>query len=187
MLMDVVADCLNAAPSRRSMLKKIPRRRGQPVGFTIPTPEQVDERVLRQVLHRNLLRLRNNDVRDSGVVDERIGRDAHAALRSNDAGAPVAEVVTIGCHRDRRVDHQAVTPDEIGHTREVDVEVEDHRGWLRAVVDHFETDMNLHHKSPISAKSGLAWLARWVVKRFVTSAIWRGPRIMGRSGSACHA
>src|SRR3989442_961663 len=31
-----------------------------------------------------------------------------------------------------------VTADEIGHTCEVDVEVEYHRGWLRAVVDHFE-------------------------------------------------
>ena len=35
--------------------------------------------------------------------------------------------------------------------REVDVDVEYHRGWLRAVVDHFEADANLHHGSPVSA------------------------------------
>ena len=63
----------------------------------------------------------------------------------NDARAPVAEAVTIGRHRDRRVEHQIVAADEIGHAREVDVEVEDHRGGLRAVVDHFEADANLHH------------------------------------------
>jgi hypothetical protein len=33
----------------------------------------------------------------------------------------------------------------------VDVEVEYHRGGLRAVVDHFESDVNLHYFSPVSA------------------------------------
>jgi hypothetical protein len=91
------------------------------------------------------LRLRHDDIGDASVVDNDIGRDACAALGRNNAGAPVAEAVTIRGHRDRRVDHQGVPADEIGHAGEVDVEVEYHRGGLRAVVDHFEADVNLHH------------------------------------------
>ena len=88
-----------------------------------------------------------------GVVDERIGPDARAALRRDNAGAPVAETVTIGCHRDWRVEQQVVAADQIGHAREVDVEVEYDRGGLRAVVDHFESDVNLHYFSPVSGSA----------------------------------
>src|SRR5271166_1908687 len=163
MSMNVVTDCLNAAPSRWRLPKEIPRRLGQPIGFAIPAPEQEDKRVLGQVRHGNLLRLGNDDVGESSVVDERIGRDARAALGRNNAGAPVAKVVTIGCDRDRRVDHQVVTADQIGHAAEVDVEVEYHRGWLRAVVDHFEADVNLHLFSPWYSPGEVAhgWRRRW--------------------------
>ena len=85
----------------------------------------------------------------------------------DNAGAPVAEAVTIGCHRDRRVEHQVVTADQIGHAGEVDVEVEYYRGGLRAVVDHFEADVNLHYFSPC--------------------VLWRRAAIMARSGRTCRA
>src|SRR4051794_35484501 len=150
MSVNVVADCLHAAPSRWRLPKEIPRRIRQPIGFAIPAPEQEDKRFLGQVRHGNLLRLGSDDVGDASIVDERIGPDARAALRRNNAGAPVAEAVTIGSPRDWRVDHQVVTADEIGHAGEVDVEVEYHRGGLRAVVDHFEANVNLHYFSPVS-------------------------------------
>ena len=79
-------------------------------------------------------------------------RDTRAALGRNNASAPVAEAVSIGCHRDRRVDHQGVTAEEIRHAGEVDIEVENNRRWLRGVVDHFEADVNVHHLSPVSGR-----------------------------------
>src|SRR6185312_17473921 len=100
MSVNVVADCLHTAPSRWRLPKKIPRRLRQPIGFAIPAPEQEDKRLLGQVRHRNLLRLGNDDVGQAGIADERIGRDTRAALGRNNASAPVAEAVSIGCHRD---------------------------------------------------------------------------------------
>ena len=149
MSVNVVADCLNAPPSRRCLPKEIPRRLGKPIGFAVAAAQEEDKRVLGQVWHGHLLCAGNDDVGQARVVDERIGGDARASLGRNNAGAPVAEAVPIGCHRDRRVDHQVITTDEIRHSGEVDIEVEDHRGWLRAVVDHFEADVNVHHLSPV--------------------------------------
>src|SRR5438552_3812072 len=149
MSMDIVADGLNPAPSRWRLPEEIPRRLGKPIGFAVPASEQEGQRFLGQILHRNLLRLRRDQVGGSGIVHEGAAGDARATPWGNDAGAPVAKAVTIGRYRDRRVDHQVVTADEIGHACEVDVEVEYHRGWLRTVVDHFEADANLHHGPPI--------------------------------------
>ena len=56
--MDVVADRLNAVPARRRLPEEVPRRLRQPVGVAVPAAEQEDQRLLGQVLHRNLLRLR---------------------------------------------------------------------------------------------------------------------------------
>ena len=114
------------------------------------------------------------------VVDDRVGGDARAARGRDDAGAPVAEGVTIGGHRDRRVEHQDVTADEIGHAGEVDVEIEDHRGGLRAVEDHFEADVNFHGESPVSGECCRTWLAVAVPKRVL--AVLSGAGGTARSG-----
>src|SRR3977135_3455284 len=145
---DIIADRLDSTPSRWRLPEEIPRRLGKPIGFAVPASEQEEQRFLGEIWHRKLLRLRNDHVRGSGIVHDGVGGDAHATPWRNDAGAPVAKAVAIGRYRDRRVEHQVVTADEIGHACEVDVEVEDHRGWLRAVVDHLEADPNLQHEPP---------------------------------------
>ena len=91
---------------------------------------------------------RNDDVRQAAVVDQRVGGNARAAGRRDDAGAPVAEAVAVRAHRHRRIDHEVVATDQVRHAREVHVEVEDHRRGLRAVVDQFEAGANLHHRTP---------------------------------------
>src|SRR5467141_135709 len=149
MSIDIVADRLDSAPSRWRLPEESPRRLGKPIGFAVPASEQEEQRFFGEIRHRKLLRLRNDRVGGSGIVHEGVGGDAHATPWRNDAGAPVAKAVAIGRYRDRRVDYQVVTADEIGHPCEVDVEVEYHRGWLGALVDHFEADANLHHGPPI--------------------------------------
>src|SRR3984893_2124594 len=57
MSMNVVADCLNPAPSSWPLPEEIPRRLGQSIGFAIPAAEQEDKRVLGQIRHGNLLGL----------------------------------------------------------------------------------------------------------------------------------
>jgi hypothetical protein len=34
----------------------------------------------------------------------------------------------------------------------VDIEIENNRGWLRAVINHFEADVNVHHLPPVSGR-----------------------------------
>ena len=118
---DIVADRLDAVPSRWHLLEEIPRNLGQPIGFAIPASQQKEQGVVGQVRHRNLLRLGNDHVGHPGIVHDRIDGNAHSPLRRDDAGAPVAEAVAIGCDRNRRVEHQGLTADEVGNAREVDV------------------------------------------------------------------
>src|SRR5690348_9999066 len=92
--------------------------------------------------------MRSDRVGGSGIVHDCVGGHTRATLWRNDARAPVAEAVTVTRDRDRRVEHQVVTADEIGNAREVNVQVEYHRNGLRALVDHFKADANLHHQSP---------------------------------------
>ena len=84
--------------------EKLPRRLRQAVGLAIPASQQEQQRLLGQILHGMLPRLRSDRVRRSGVVHDRIGRNAHAPLRGHDPRAPVAEAVAISGHRDRRVE-----------------------------------------------------------------------------------
>jgi hypothetical protein len=146
--MDEVADRLDAAPSRRRPAEEIPCRLGQPIGLAVAASQQKQQRFLRQVGHRKLSGLGHDDVGCPGIVDERIGRDPRSTLRRDDSGAPVAEAVAVRCDRNRRVEHEIVATHEIGHSCEVHVQVEYHRGWLRTVVDHLEADADLHRGSP---------------------------------------
>lgn len=152
-VMDVVADRLHAAPARRGMLKQLPRNGRQAIRLTVAAAEQKQQRLFRQVLYRQLSRLRGEHVRRAGVVDDGIGRNADTALRRDDARTPVAETVAVSRARDRRIEHQVVAADQIGHPREVDIQVENHGRRLRAIVDHFKTDMDFHDRFRFSAAS----------------------------------
>ncbi len=168
--MDEVADRLHARPARRRLAEEVPRDLRQPIGLAIAAAEQEHQCFLRQIRHGHLLRLRHDRVGSAGIVDDDVRADARAALRRDDARAPVAEAVAVGGHRDRRVDGQIVAPEEVGDTREVHVQVEDHRRGLRAVVDHFKADAYSHHESPLRAGAGRRDpAARWVEVDFAAA------------------
>src|SRR5947209_6421342 len=82
MVMNIVADRLNAAPSRWHLPEKLPRRFGQAIGFAISAPKQEEQRFLGQVLHGKLLRLRNDHIGGSRIV-----HDASAEIRIQPFGA----------------------------------------------------------------------------------------------------
>src|SRR5664279_4006190 len=153
MAMNIVADRLNAAPSGGRLPEEIPRRLGQTVGFAIATAQQKLQRLRRQIRHEKLSRLRNDRIRGAGIVDQRVDGHARATAWRDDAGTLVAEGVPIGRRRNGRVERQIVTAGEIGRARGVNVEVEDHRSWLRTVVDHLEADANFHRALSVEAVS----------------------------------
>src|SRR4029077_9294395 len=53
-IVDKIADRLNARPSGRLLLKELPGDIGQLVGFTIATAKKIHDRLCRQVLYRML-------------------------------------------------------------------------------------------------------------------------------------
>ena len=141
---DEIADRLDATPAGRGVAEQLPGDRQQALGIAVAAPEQKDQRLLGQRLDRRLLRARRDDVRQSGVVDQRIGADSSHAGRRDDAAAPVAEGIAIRADRQRRDRDQVIRPDDIGRPRVVDVQHEDHRCRLRTLVDQFTSDTDLH-------------------------------------------
>src|SRR6266700_1082279 len=94
-----------------------------------------------------MLKGRGKDrVRQTGVANDAIGGKAHLTGRRHDAAAPVAEHVAIGRDRHRRVGGQVVGYDDVRGTGEVRSEHHDYRRRLREIVEHFESDTNLHSK-----------------------------------------
>ncbi len=54
--MNVIADRLDAGPSRGGLGKKLPRDVGQAVGLAVATAQEIDDRLRRQILDRVLRR-----------------------------------------------------------------------------------------------------------------------------------
>ena len=82
----------------------------------------------------------------------------HGAAFRAPGGHPAVQVAADVAHPDRGRQVRGVrrvlviAADQVGHPREMDVEVENHGRGLRAVVDHFEADVNVHNLSPVSGR-----------------------------------
>src|SRR5271165_3998908 len=87
---------------------------------------------------------RGGQVRLPSIVDEAIGPQSGPAGRSDDAAAPIAEDITVGENRHRRVGHQVIGDDDVGCPREMDPEDHDHRCRLWKVVDQLVADTDFH-------------------------------------------
>ncbi len=94
-IMDKIADRLNAPPSGRLLLKELPGDIGQLVGFAIAAAKKIHDRLRWQVLYRVLGSRGHNDVRQACVANDCISRQAHATGWSNDTAAPVTEAITV--------------------------------------------------------------------------------------------
>src|SRR5271166_4527215 len=94
-IVDKIANRLNARPSGRLLLKELPRDIGQLVGFAIATAKKIHDRLCWQVLDRVLGRRGHGDVRQACVANDTISRQAHSTGRSNDTAAPVTEAITV--------------------------------------------------------------------------------------------
>src|SRR6516164_2228867 len=91
-----------------------------------------------------LLGVQIDVIRKAAVLDDRIRGDAQLAGRRQQARTLVAEAVDVGRNRARGRYAQRVRRNEIGGTRRVHVDHENHGSGLRAFKRHIETNMNLH-------------------------------------------
>jgi hypothetical protein len=97
--------------------------------------------------------VRIDRVRQPRIPDHGIGAEAERAGRRNEAIAPVPEAVAIAVDEDGRPGDQVVRPFEIGNTREMHVEHDDHRRRLRQFKAELTPDFDTHGHFPL-----LGWM-----------------------------
>ena len=145
-VVDEVADRLDAPPAGGAGAEQLPGGLGQPVRLAVAAAQQVDQGLVRQILHRVLHRRRVDRIGGARIVDHRIGAKAGLAGRGHHPAAPVAEAVAVGGDRQGRVGHEMVGAPQVGDARVVHVQGHDHRRRLRAVVDDVVADADLHDR-----------------------------------------
>jgi hypothetical protein len=94
-----------------------------------------------------LQRFRSVVIRRSAVLDQEIGGDSQLARGCVDHVAEIAETVMIGVGRDGRIKPHEVWGLQVGKTRWVDAQRQDHRSRLRAFIGNLIARTNLHLKT----------------------------------------
>src|SRR4051812_19936428 len=117
MVVHVVTDCLHPSPARRGVAEQRPRSLRQAVRLAVPTPDQVDENIVGQVLDRMLDRVRCNGIGFTGISNGEVCRDGEAPRWSDKARADVAEAVAIIPGRGRRIEGDQLRCEEIVKAR----------------------------------------------------------------------
>ncbi len=143
-LMDEIADGLDALPASRRGPEQAPRSLGQQVGLAIAATEQEEQGLVGERLHGPLLEPRRYQVGVAGVGYDSIAAQPELPRRCHDAAAPVAETVPIGRDRNGRSQHQVIGLDQVRDAAVVNTQRDDHRCRLRAPKDQLVADLNLH-------------------------------------------
>ena len=73
-VVDEIADRLDASPTGRRLFEQGPGDIGQPVGLAIPAAQKIDEGFRRQIFNLMLDRTRGQDVGKAGILDDAISR-----------------------------------------------------------------------------------------------------------------
>src|ERR1700746_237181 len=143
-VVNVIADRLNQRPSFRSIAERRPGDLGKAIGLAVPAAEKVNERLGRKLLKRMLLGVGSYLVLLPAVSDHKICRDGKSARRRVDNVAGIAETVAIAVGRDGRIELKAVRRYQIGNTRRMHAQHQDHGRRLRAAVGNLVAGLNLH-------------------------------------------
>jgi hypothetical protein len=144
-----VADGLHARPAGRRALEQGPGDFAEAISLAIAAAQQVDDRLIGQVLHRVLLRVGRVFVDQAGVADDEIGRQRQAAGRRQQAADDVAEAVEVLNHIEGRIGAQPIRRFQVVAAGGVDAQRQQHRrgGWT--VIDDLEAGQQAHG-SPVS-------------------------------------
>lgn len=114
------------------------------IRLAISAAQEKNQGLLGQVLDKVLTGRRGHLVGLAGVPDDASAGDSNAPLGSHDPSAPVPEPVAICANRYARVGRHQIGNDDIGRTRIMDVQGENHRSGLRTLVDQFIANSDLH-------------------------------------------
>ena len=127
MVMDKVANGLNARPAEQRILEKSPGFVRQDVGLAITAAEQKLKRVRGQILDVILQGVHVHRVGCAAIPDDRIGSQSETPGGGDEPAAPIAEAVTVAFDGYSRVRHQTVWAFKIRKAREMHIEASNHR------------------------------------------------------------
>jgi hypothetical protein len=146
--MHEIADRLHQGTTLGMIAELGPGEIRQAVGFAIPTTEQIDERLDRQVVQRVMRGRRRNCVGPAAVLDEEITANGHQPRGRADHMADIAEAVAIFPDRDLGMQVHLVGRDEIGAPHRMHAHGENHGRGLRALIRDLVTCPNFHRHPP---------------------------------------
>src|SRR5262245_53303034 len=116
----------------------------QPICFAVATWQKVEDALIRQVLHGNLLRRRDHLIGFASVPhDSGVAKRGSTDWKKKTATF-VAKAVVIWPDRHRRTRRDLIWCQKVGLPRRVDVQQDHHRRWLRCVEGDLEADLDLH-------------------------------------------
>src|SRR6185369_4359439 len=144
MYMDEGTDCLYACPAWVRLAEQTPRLVREAVGLAISATEEIDQCFLRKMLDRFLSGVQSDLVRKARVAHDTFGEDADVPWRGDDSGAPVAEPVAVGGHRDGGIGAHMIWDHDVGRPRVMSIEHQDHGHPVGARVHHVVSDANFH-------------------------------------------
>ena len=149
-VVDEVADGLDARPAEGGMFEEIPGDVGEAIGFAIAAAEEENQDLGGQVLDKGLLGPEGDGIGGSGVGDETVGGDTNFSGGCDEAAATVAEAIVIKGNGKRRDGGERVGHDDAGGAGGMDVEHQHHGRGLRTIVDEFEADAESAHDADSS-------------------------------------
>jgi hypothetical protein len=99
----------------------------------IPARQQKDERIVRQLVDRELAVVGGRCVRFAAVRDQKVVGDFERTGRRKNAGADIAEQIAEVARRHLGAEAQPVIAQQIGGSRRMDAQHQRHRSRLKAV------------------------------------------------------
>ena len=153
-VMDPAADRLGAGPAGSGVAEELPGDVGQLVDFAVTAGEKKRQRVVRQLFDRMLDGVGNPFVGSAAVFDEGLEREVNVAGGREDSRTAVAvEIGEVG-ERNVRLDDDLFFGAQVGLTRGMDVEHQDHRRGGRDFESNVKTDFDDHRRMRRGGGSG---------------------------------
>src|ERR1700681_179534 len=87
-------------------------------------------------------------IRRTRVVNDGVGAEPKMAGGSNEAAAPISKTVAVGFNRNRRGRYQIIRTLQFRDTREVHVQRDNHRRYLRKLEVEIATESDTHQITP---------------------------------------